>query len=100
MKDILELVGSFGGLVVMAGLFVWSYFKDKSKNDKMLERIDKSNENMANSVIAINKTVEVLKEYLITHDERAKKLEDDVGKLDERTKKIESDVAIIKENIK
>ena len=84
MQDILNLIGSFGGLVVLAGLFVWTFFKDRSKNDAMLERIDKSNENIAKSIDAINNTTEVLKEYIIKHDERAKQISDDVEYIKER----------------
>lgn len=81
MQDILNLIGSFGGLVVLAGLFVWSYLKNQTKNNEMLERIDKSNENIARSIDAINNTTEVLKEYIIKHDERAKRIDDNVEKL-------------------
>ena len=84
MQDTLNLIGSFGGLVVLAGLFVWTFFKDRSKNDAMLERIDKSNENIAKSIDAINNTTEVLKEYIIKHDERAKQINDNVEYIKER----------------
>lgn len=86
MQDVLNLIGSFGGLVVLAGLFVWTFFKDRSKNDAMLERIDKSNENIAKSIDAINNTTEVLKEYIIKHDERAKKISDNVEYIKETIK--------------
>lgn len=72
MIEIVKVVGNFGGLVVLAGLFVWVFVKDKTKNDDMLARIDKTNENISKSIDAINKTTEVLKEYIIKHDERAK----------------------------
>lgn len=84
MQDILDLLGSFGGLVVLAGLFVWTFLKDRTKNDEMLARIDKSNENIAKSIDAINNTTEVLKEYIIKHDERAKQISDNVEYIKER----------------
>lgn len=68
----------------MASLFVWTFLKDRGKNDAMLSRIDKSNENIAKSIDAINNTTEVLKEYIIKHDERAKKIDDNVEKMLER----------------
>lgn len=86
MEDILNLIGSFGGLVVLAGLFIWTFFKDRTKNDEMLERIDKSNENIAKSIDAINNTTEVLKEYIIKHDERAKRIDDNVEYIKEKMK--------------
>lgn len=81
MQDVLNLIGSFGGLVILAGLFVWTFLKDRTKNDAMLERIDKSNENMAKSIDAINNTTEVLREYIIKHDERAKRIDDNVEEI-------------------
>ncbi|MBP3920828.1 MAG: hypothetical protein J6D28_04610 [Bacilli bacterium] len=84
MEDVLNLIGSFGGLVILAALFVWTFLKDRVKNDDMLSRIDKSNENIAKSIDAINNTTEVLKEYIIKHDERAKRIDDNVEKLLER----------------
>lgn len=98
MEETLSQIGSYGGLIILAGLFVWTYFQDKTKeqkhneeNNKMLERIDKSNENIvrsneniARSIDAINSTTQVLKEYIIKHDERAKKIDDNVNKLLEK----------------
>lgn len=84
MEDVLNLISSFGGLVILAALFVWTFLKDRAKNDDMLSRIDKSNENIAKSIDAINNTTEVLKEYIIKHDERAKRIDDNVEKILER----------------
>lgn len=84
MEEILSLIGSFGGLVILAGLFVWSFFKNQTKTDEMLSRIDKSNENIAKSIDAINKTTDVLKEYIIKHDERTKRVEDNTEKILEK----------------
>lgn len=84
MEDVLNLISSFGGLVILAALFVWTFLKDSTKNDDMLSRIDKSNDNIAKSIDAINNTTEVLKEYIIKHDERAKRIDDNVEKILER----------------
>lgn len=84
MEDVLNLISSFGGLVILAALFVWTFLKDHTKNDDMLSRIDKSNDNIAKSIDAINNTTEVLKEYIIKHDERAKRIDDNVEKILER----------------
>lgn len=84
VEDILNLISSFGGLVILAALFVWTFLKDRTKQEEMLARIDKSNENIAKSIDAINNTTEVLKEYIIKHDERAKRIDDNVEKILER----------------
>ena len=78
MEETAKMLSQYGGLVILAGLFVWTYFQDKNKNQNMLDRIDKSNENISKSIDAINNTTEVLKEYIIKHDERAKKIDDNV----------------------
>lgn len=78
MEETAKMLSQYGGLVILAGLFVWTYFQDKNKNQSMLDRIDKSNENISKSIDAINNTTEVLKEYIIKHDERAKKIDDNV----------------------
>lgn len=107
MKEILDLlssIGSLGGTALLAALFVWNYLIEKSKkteenekriaenekrdkeNQAMLIRMDKSNENIAKSIDAINNTTEVLKEYIIKHDERAKKISDNVEYIKEKIK--------------
>lgn len=88
MENYINLISSFGGLVVLAALFVWTYTKDKSKNDDVLKRIDKSNDNISKSIDAINNTTEVLKEYIIKHDERAKAIDDNVEKILEKVSEI------------
>lgn len=59
--EILSAISNTGTLVVMAGLFVWAYFQDKTKNQKMLEEIKEvvkaltiSNENIAKSLEIIS----------------------------------------------
>lgn len=101
MQETLNLIGSFGGLVVLAGLFVWSYLQDRKNNEKrekdnviretqnqeMLKSVSQSNENIAKSIDAINNTTEVLKEYIIKHDERAKRIDHNVDYIKERIDK-------------
>ena len=60
-SEILSAISNTGTLVVMAGLFVWAYFQDKTKNQKMLEEIKEvvkalvmSNENIAKSLEIIS----------------------------------------------
>lgn len=59
--EILSAIGNTGTLCVMAGLFVWAYFQDKTKNQHMLEEIKEvvkaltvSNENIAKSLEIIS----------------------------------------------
>ena len=59
--EILSAVSNTGTLVVMAALFIWAYFQDKTKNQRMLEEIKEvvkaltlSNENIAKSLEIIS----------------------------------------------
>lgn len=61
VKDIVQIVFQYGGTVIMAALFVWAYFQDKTKNQRMLEEIKEvvkaltlSNENIAKSLEIIS----------------------------------------------
>lgn len=87
MEDVFKILDSYGGLSIFAFLFVWGYIQDKKKSQNMLERIDKSNDNISKSIDAINSTTEVLKEYIINHDERAKKIDDNVEIIKEKLMK-------------
>lgn len=92
MKELLELINSFGGVAILAALFVWSYFRDKNKNEvifnqtnelakqnkELLEQNNETNKTISKSIDAINNTTNVLKEYIINHDERAKKINENV----------------------
>lgn len=60
--EILSAIANTGTLVVMAALFIWAYFQDKTKNQHMLEEIKEvvkaltlSNENIAKSLEIISK---------------------------------------------
>ena len=81
MEEILKLIGSYGGLVVLAALFVLDHLKSTTQQENLLKRIDTSNDNIAKSIDAINNTTGVLKEYIIKHDERAKKIDENVEKI-------------------
>lgn len=59
--EILSAISNTGTLVVMAALFIWAYFQDKTKNQRMLEEIKEvvkaltlSNENIAKSLEIIS----------------------------------------------
>lgn len=101
MEETLNLIGSFGGLVTLAGLFVYSFLQDRKDNKKkqeeevkremqtqeMLRSVAQSNQNIAKSIDAINNTTDVLKEYIIKHDERAKRIDHNVEYIKERINK-------------
>lgn len=55
--DIIATIGNTSALVIIAGLFVWAYIQDKTKNQEMLREIKDvvkalavSNDNFAKSI--------------------------------------------------
>lgn len=61
LSEIVQAIFQYGGTVIMAGLFVWVFVQDKTKNTKLLEEIKEvvkaltvSNENIAKSLEIIS----------------------------------------------
>lgn len=59
--EIISAVGNTSTMLIMAALFIWAYFQDKTKNQHMLEEIKEvvkaltvSNENIAKSLEIIS----------------------------------------------
>lgn len=71
LGEILGTISQYGALVLLAGLFIWSYFQDKAKNSKLLEELNRqadesakmtgalveSNQNIAKSLDIVAKTL-------------------------------------------
>ena len=60
--EIISAIGNTSAMLIMAALFIWAYFQDKTKNQHMLEEIKEvvkaltlSNENIATSLEIISK---------------------------------------------
>lgn len=54
VKEVIQAIFQYGGTVIMAGLFVWVFVQDKTKNSALIEEIKEmvgalktSNENIA-----------------------------------------------------
>ena len=59
--EIVSAIGNTSTMLIMAALFIWAYFQDKTKNQHMLEEIKEivkaltlSNENIAKSLEIIS----------------------------------------------
>ena len=70
MKEIIQFLFQYGGTVIMAGLFVWVFVQDKTKNNKlqednniMLKLLTQSNNNIA-------KSLDIITNNLITMDNK------------------------------
>ena len=77
MEEVVELVGKFGGLVILAALFVWVFIQDRNKNTKLLEELAKTNADNSRAVDALvesNKNIatslEIIKGSLGTIDDK------------------------------
>jgi hypothetical protein len=80
MEQIAELVSNFGGLIIMASLFVWVFIQDRNKNTKLLEELTKSNADNSRAIDALvesNKNIamslEIIKDTLCTVEKKADK---------------------------
>ena len=78
MEEIMEIVGKWGGLVIMAGLFVWVFVQDRNKNTKLLEELSKTNSDNSRAVEALvesNKNIatslEIIKGSLVDLSDKA-----------------------------
>lgn len=69
-----ELIGyifQYGGTVIMAGLFVWVFVQDKTKNSKLLEENTKMLETLSKSNDNIAKSLDLIQNNMITLDNKA-----------------------------
>ena len=53
MGEIAELIARYGGLVILAGLFVWVFIQDRNKNTKLLEELAKTNADNSRAIDAL-----------------------------------------------
>lgn len=70
VKDIIQAVGQYGGTVIMAVLFVWVFFQDRTKNNKLLEDNTKMLESLSRSNDNIAKALDIISNNLLTLDDK------------------------------
>lgn len=80
MGEIAEIVARYGGLVIMAALFVWVFIQDRAKNTKLLEELSKTNADNSRAIDALvesNKNIatslEIIKGSLETTEKKIDK---------------------------
>lgn len=61
IAELIKLIFQYGGTVIMAGLFIWVFIQDRTKNNQllanntaMLEALTDSNNNIAKSLDIIS----------------------------------------------
>jgi len=78
MGEVVEIVARYGGLVVLAGLFIWqwmedikSYKEEKENNAQILKELSSSNKNIAESLNLLKISIDIQANEFRQHDERA-----------------------------
>ena len=68
--EIIAAIFQYGGTVIMAGLFVWVFIQDKTKNTKLLEDNTKMLETLSKSNDNIAKSLDLIQNNMITMDQK------------------------------
>lgn len=68
--EIIAAIFQYGGTVIMAGLFVWVFVQDKTKNNKLLEENTKMLETLSKSNDNIAKSLDLIQNNMITLDSK------------------------------
>lgn len=78
LKIILQSVFQYGGTVIMAGLFIWVFVTDKTKNNQleeennsMLKLLTENQKNLTESNNNIAKSLEIISNNLVSIDTKA-----------------------------
>ncbi len=78
MEEYLNILSNYGGLVILAGLFLYVFFTDKKErkeekeaNQKLLSEVSASNRNIAESLNLLKMSMDNTNNEFRQHDERA-----------------------------
>ena len=71
VAELIAMIFQYGGTVIMAGLFVWVFVSDKTKNQKLLEENTKMLDTLAKSNENIAKSLDLIQNNMITLDNKA-----------------------------
>lgn len=81
MENILKFILDTGGLVVMAGLFVYSWIQDRSKTNKTLEELSKSNVNIADALNILKMSYDLQREQMQEHERKTEIMQQDIKEI-------------------
>lgn len=68
VKDSIAAIFQYGGTVIMAGLFIWVFVQDKTKNNKLLENNTEMLKALTESNNNIAKSLDIISNNLVTID--------------------------------
>lgn len=96
MNEIAELLSNYGGLMILACLFIYIFLEDrkdrkddKEKNGKVLNELSKSNNNIAESLNLLKASIDNNTAEYRQHDDRAIK---EFSKINEKLVEINSKI--------
>ncbi len=81
MQEIMKMIVDMGGLVVMAGLFVYSWIQDRSKTNKTLEELSKSNINIAEALTVLKMSYDLQREQMQEHERKTDIIQQDIKEI-------------------
>lgn len=70
MEEIIQATFQYGGTVIMAGLFVWVFIQDKTKNNKLLENNTEMLQTLTQSNNNIAKSLDIISNNLVVIDNK------------------------------
>lgn len=70
-KDVVQAIFQYGGTVIMAALFVFTWYQDKTKNTKLLEDNTKMLQSLSQSNENIAKALDIISNNLGSLDTKA-----------------------------
>ena len=71
MDEIATLISTYGGTVILAGLFIYVFLSDRKDNMQVLKELSSSNQNIAESLNLLKTSINNNTAEYRQHDERA-----------------------------
>lgn len=70
IKELIQAIFQYGGTVIMAVLFIWVFFQDRTKNNQMLEDNTQMLKALTESNNNIAKALDIISNNLLTLDDK------------------------------
>ena len=88
MTELVKMITENGIMVILSGIFIWDWVVNKKANNKALNEISNSNNNIA-------KALEMLNGVFMKHDDNAHEIKDDVREIKVMQNSMDSKIDII-----
>ena len=71
MEEWLTLISNYGVTIIIVALFLWDWISNRKDVKNSLEQMSKANDNTANSLDLLRKSMENQEKLLVEHDKRS-----------------------------